>query len=56
MDALTANLDLGGAGEAICDGPLNAVECDAVRLYCYYGLLSGSIYYTRYYYTLKQTL
>jgi 6-phospho-beta-glucosidase len=56
MDALTADLDLSGTGEAICDGPLNAVECDAVRLYRYYGLLPGSIYYTRYYYTLKQVL
>ncbi len=36
--------------------PLNAVECDAVRLYRYYGILPGSIYYTRYYYTLKQVL
>lgn len=56
MESLTAGLDLSGTGEAICDGPLNAVECDAVRLYRYYGLLPGSIYYTRYYYTLKQVL
>ncbi len=56
MESLTAGLDLSGAGEAICDGPLNGVECDAVRLWRYYGLLPGSIYYTRYYYTLKQVL
>ncbi len=56
MDALIAQQDLSGSGEAICDGPLNGVECDAVRLYKYYGILPGSIYYTRYYYTLKQVL
>ena len=56
MDALTANVDMSGEGEVIGDGPLNGIECDAIRLYRYYGLLPGSIYYSRYYYTLKQVL
>ncbi|MFH1075052.1 MAG: hypothetical protein V1752_08195 [Candidatus Firestonebacteria bacterium] len=35
---------------------LDEVQVDAIRLYRYYGILPGSVYYTRYYYALRKTL
>ncbi|MGQ9660941.1 MAG: family 4 glycosyl hydrolase [Kiritimatiellia bacterium] len=59
MDELIANTDLSGkAGYEPIDGNplLNVVEADACRLYKYYGLLPGSVYYARYYYNLRKLM
>ena len=58
MDGLIAAADLSGAGgyETIGGTELNEVEADACRLYRYYGLLPGSIYYARYYYNLRKLM
>jgi 6-phospho-beta-glucosidase len=57
MDELIDNTDLSGkAGYEPIDGNplLNVVEADACRLYKYYGILPGSVYYARYYYNLRK--
>ncbi len=57
MDELIDNADLSGAAgyEPIDGNPLlNVVEADACRLYKYYGILPGSVYYARYYYNLRK--
>jgi 6-phospho-beta-glucosidase len=59
LDSMISNKDLSGlAGyETIDDNPeLNDVEVDACRLYHYYGVLPGSVYYARYYYNLRKLL
>jgi 6-phospho-beta-glucosidase len=59
MDRLIAGADLRpGAGyETIDDNPaLNQIEVDACRLYKIFGLLPGTVYYARYYYTLRDLL
>ena len=55
MDDLIDAADLSGkAGYEPIDGNplLNVVEADACRLYKYYDILPGSVYYARYYYNL----
>jgi 6-phospho-beta-glucosidase len=57
MDELIDKTDLSGkAGYEPIDGNplLNVVEADACRLYKYYGILPGSVYYARYYYNLRK--
>ena len=57
MDDLIDAADLSGkAGYEPIDGNplLNVVEADACRLYRYYGILPGSVYYARYYYNLRK--
>ncbi len=57
MDELIDATDLSGqAGYEPIDGNplLNVVEADACRLYRYYGILPGSVYYARYYYNLRK--
>lgn len=57
MDELIDQADLSGkAGYEPIDGNplLNVVEADACRLYRYYGILPGSVYYARYYYNLRK--
>jgi len=57
MDELIDQADLSGAAgyEPIDGNPLlNVVEVDACRLYRYYGILPGSVYYARYYYNLRK--
>jgi 6-phospho-beta-glucosidase len=57
MDDLIGATDLSGqAGDEPIDGNplLNVVEVDACRLYRYYGILPGSVYYARYYYNLRK--
>lgn len=57
MDELIDATDLSGAAgyEPIDGNPLlNVVEADACRLYRYYGILPGSVYYARYYYNLRK--
>jgi len=57
MDELIDKTDLSGAAgyEPIDGNPLlNVVEADACRLYKYYGILPGSVYYSRYYYNLRK--
>lgn len=59
MDRLVAEADLSGrAGYEPIDGNplLNVVEADACRLYRYYGILPGSVYYARYYYQLRKLM
>jgi 6-phospho-beta-glucosidase len=61
MDRLIAGADLkpgAGAGyETIDDNPaLNQIEVDACRLYKIFGLFPGTVYYARYYYTLRDLL
>jgi len=59
MDELIDRADLSGkAGYAnIDENPeLNVVEADACRLYRYYGILPGSVYYARYYYGLRKLM
>ena len=57
MDELIDKADLSGkAGYEPIDGNplLNVVEADACRLYRYYGILPGSVYYARYYYNFRK--
>ncbi len=57
LDDLIEQTDMSGAAgyEPIDGNPLlNVIEVDACRLYRYYGILPGSIYYTRYYYNLRK--
>jgi 6-phospho-beta-glucosidase len=57
MDELIDKTDLSGkAGYEPIDGNplLNVVEADACRIYKYYGILPGSVYYARYYYNLRK--
>jgi len=57
MDNLIDATDLTGqAGYEPIDGNplLNVVEADACRLYRYYRLLPGSVYYARYYYNFRK--
>jgi alpha-galactosidase/6-phospho-beta-glucosidase family protein len=57
MDELIDSTDLSGkAGYEPIDGnpALNVVEADACRLYKYYGILPGTVYYARYYYNLRK--
>ncbi len=57
MNELIDAADLSGrAGYEPIDGNplLNVVEADACRLYRYYGILPGSVYYARYYYNLRK--
>ena len=57
MDKLIDQTDLSGkAGYEPIDGNplLNVVEADACRIYRYYGILPGSVYYARYYYNLRK--
>jgi len=35
---------------------LDQVQVEAIRLYRYYGILPGSVYYTRYYYALREVM
>ncbi len=59
MDQLIDNTDLSGkAGYETIDESegLNEVEADVCRLYRYYGILPGTIYYTRNYYNVKKLL
>ena len=59
MDELIGAADLTGkAGYEPIDGnpELNVVEADACRLYRYYGILPGSVYYARYYYNLRKLM
>ncbi|MFO7899501.1 MAG: hypothetical protein R6V58_10650 [Planctomycetota bacterium] len=59
MDELIDAADLSGkAGYEPIDGNpmLNVVEADACRLYRYFGLLPGSVYYARYYYNLRKLM
>lgn len=59
MDRLIAATDLRPrAGyDTIDENPaLNQVEADACRLYKYYGILPGTVYYARYYYALRDLL
>lgn len=59
MDDLIDATDLSGkAGYEPIDGNplLNVVEADACRLYKYYGILPGSVYYARYYYNLRKLM
>ncbi len=59
MDDLIAGADkrpLAGY-ETIDNSPfLNEVELDACRLYKYYGILPGTVYYSRYYYHLRKLM
>jgi len=59
MDRLIDNADLSGkAGYETIDesDALNEVEADVCRLYRYYGILPGTVYYTRNYYNMKKLL
>jgi 6-phospho-beta-glucosidase len=59
MDTLIDAMDMTGkAGYEDIDGnpELNEVEVDACRLYKYYGILPGSVYYARYYYNLRKLM
>ncbi|MBL8026098.1 MAG: hypothetical protein JNL74_06795 [Fibrobacteres bacterium] len=59
MDKLIANTDLRGkAGyEPIDTNPLlNEVEADCCRLYKQFGILPGTVYYSRYYYAYKKLM
>jgi 6-phospho-beta-glucosidase len=59
MDKLIDAIDMSGkAGYENIDQnqSLNEVEVDACRLYRYFGLLPGSVYYARYYYNLKKLM
>lgn len=59
MDELVAKADLTpGAGYEVIDEnrALNQIEVDCCRLYKIFGILPGSAYYARYYYTLRDYL
>ncbi|HUW82660.1 MAG TPA: hypothetical protein VMZ31_07660 [Phycisphaerae bacterium] len=59
MDELIDAVDLSrSSGYENIDGDpvVNTVEADACRLYRYYGILPGSVYYARYYYNLRKLM
>ena len=51
----TADLQPCGYQSEVGD-KLDQVQVDAIRLYRYYGILPGSVYYTRYYYALRSVM
>jgi len=59
MDKLIARTDLSGkAGYEPIDGNplLNEVEADCCRLYQRFGILPGTVYYSRYYYAFRKLM
>ncbi len=51
-----ADLSASAGYQSEAGAALDEVQVDAIRLYRYYGILPGSVYYTRYYYALRKTL
>ena len=58
LDDLIERSDLSASAgyQSEAGDKLDEVQVDAIRLYKYFGLLPGSVYYTRYYYALRKTL
>jgi len=59
LDALIDKADLSGPAGYQCEADsefLDQVQADACRLYKYFGIIPGSVYYARYYYALEKTM